>query len=936
MGTFDASELRSGAAALEALATEELFPGQRGERTAVAPTPFGVTRSMIGRRAELGQLFALAHRAATTTTAITVVVGGAAGAGKTRLLREFCGTLPGREAWRILNAEAREDLSPWAPISSWLMTWAGIRADQPLDVNHQRLLAACERNLPPHLVTESAHLIAHALDLGFANSAIVTPLVDTPQTLNSRLFLAVRRVFGAIAQQQPLILCADHVEAIMPETARLVRYLMNGVSGHPVLLVFATRDQAHLDLATGDETQATALHLGDLAPIDLAELVAALCPGVEVPALVTKAITALGPSPRHATEVIRLLAEAGHLRRDAAPGDVTLDHGSAAAGSLLDTAAIQVTPFMLTATQGHALAYHDLVWARLSVMDPDVRAVLERASVLGTRCWVDALIALGRSDYVTVDTPDGHDLAHMMAAPDQITHATLRALDVLTDGEWMQRSERSSLPGETDVVFTNPDLCTMVYAAIEPTRRREYHRVAAHWLQLTPVAREAGAHTAIAHHLVAAERPIDAAQAFRRAGDGARDRFANHEALAAYQQALAYLGDRDLATRLHLWHEVGGLHERMGDLDAALGGFERMLRLAWIAASKVKAAVACNRIGRIWRRRAEVKLAATYLDRAAELFRIAGDARGIATSLDDLGRLLQLQGQFEPARRHLEDALALRQQVGDGRSIATSLAALGALAEDRGDLGVAQRHYQEALARHRAVNDTIGAMRSQLALAALASQGEDPAVAKVAWQQALQAARDLGVVASVGRALYGLGELAVRTQHWDEALRYLGEALRIATDIDEADLEAECRRGLSEVQLRLGNIGLAAEFADASLAQAKLGNMRHLQAKALLALAKALSTNLFDPDKTADVDPAQPPRPTSLFREAISLWRELGKQPEQSVALLEYGRYCVERGMPADAVEALREALVLSPGLTPTQRHDAVALLRTLGADPDS
>ncbi len=76
----------------------------------------------------------------------------------------------------------------------------------------------------------------------------------------------------------------------------------------------------------------------------------------------------------------------------------------------------------------------------------------------------------------------------------------------------------------------------------------------------------------------------------------------------------------------------------------ALGALERMLRLAWVCASRSKAAAAFNKMGRVWRRKGDLKLALEYLNRGLELFRAAGDQRGIAGSLDDIGKSLLMLG----------------------------------------------------------------------------------------------------------------------------------------------------------------------------------------------------------------------------------------------------------------------------------------------------
>ena len=146
-----------------------------------------------------------------------------------------------------------------------------------------------------------------------------------------------------------------------------------------------------------------------------------------------------------------------------------------------------------------------------------------------------------------------------------------------------------------------------------------------------------------------AELTTQAAACYRRAADAARAKFINEKAIRLYARALTCLGEDDLAARIHLWHDLGSVYELKGDFEAALGAFERMLRLAWVVASRTKAAVAFNKMGRVWRRKGDLKLALEYLKRGQELFEQAGDARGIAGSFDDIGRVHYLIGNYDEA-----------------------------------------------------------------------------------------------------------------------------------------------------------------------------------------------------------------------------------------------------------------------------------------------
>ena len=138
-----------------------------------------------------------------------------------------------------------------------------------------------------------------------------------------------------------------------------------------------------------------------------------------------------------------------------------------------------------------------------------------------------------------------------------------------------------------------------------------------------------------------------------------------------------------------------------------------MLRLSWVAASKTKAAVAFNKMGRVWRRKGDLKLALEYLERGLELFRGASDARGIAGSLDDIGKSLHMLGRYDEAHAKITEALARRGKGGDKRAIATSLSRLGDVQQDRGQYDSALTCHREAMELRKAAGDRWGVVVSR-------------------------------------------------------------------------------------------------------------------------------------------------------------------------------------------------------------------------------
>src|SRR6185503_16363106 len=308
--------------------------------------------------------------------------------------------------------------------------------------------------------------------------------------------------------------------------------------------------------------------------------------------------------------------------------------------------------------------YEELVAARLRVMDATERRVLEMAASVGETSWLDAIIALERS-HQTFKDPDGPTLSQIAASGDHSRISVVAAISKLVEREWMIEVPQSSVSGERELRFAYPNLWSIVYKSIDESRRRGYHAVVARWVELHPEGRNPAAQEEVGRHLALAGHPRDAALRYRRAAEAARAQFANERAIRLYDRALACIGDQDHSARIYLWHDLGSIYELIGDFEAALGAFERMLRLSWVAASKTKAAVAFNKMGRVWRRKGDLKLALEYLERGHELFRGTGDPRAIATSLSRLGDVQAVRGQVEAALTCHQEALELRKQTGD-------------------------------------------------------------------------------------------------------------------------------------------------------------------------------------------------------------------------------------------------------------------------------
>ena len=873
----------------------DLFGDGEDELTQAIPAVYDLRSRFTGRKDAIATLERLFAAAIDERTLGFAVVVGQPGIGKSRLLAEL-----GRVARdkapkvRVLTGAGEDGTGPFHAVGRMLGQRFGIAPGTPIIEARERIIAGVADILPPARVTEVAHLLAHLLRVPFDDSPVVTPLLESPQQLETRTFLALRRFLAADAEQRPLVLVLENLELCGAETINLVNYLAAGLRSSAVLMVVTAQPslfELHPSFGAG-ELAPERIDLGALGTDDSDELLRELLrPLGAVPDRLLVHGRSLGGSPRALQELVRLLLESDCIVRG--PG----------ASWRLD--AVRLAESQLPRT------YEQLVLARLAVMDPVNRRVLEMAATIGEVCWMDAVLALERGENLRIDDPDGPTLGQIAASGDHSRTTVAAALTKLVEHEWLIECDPPAMAGERELRFAYPILHQLVGRGVDDARRRQYHRLAAQWVELRPEGRGPAAQEDVARHLEQAGELREAAGRYRRAAEAARTAYDNERAIRLYDRALVCVGGSDHASRIHLWHDLGSVYEHIGDFEAALGAFERMLRLSWVAASKAKAAVAFNKMGRVWRRKGDLKLSLEYLERGAELFRAAGDARGIAGSLDDVGKALHLLGRYDESFAKITEALVRRGKGGDKRSIAASLSNLGVVQQARGEHEAAFNCHREALELRRAAGDRWGAVVSLNNLAVMHHELGDTPEARAGWTEALAEAEAIGSLPTAAMVLTNLGEVAIEEGKLEEARSRLEDALEIVEDIEDRQLESECCRNLAVLENQLGAVGKARDFAERALAVASTAGLKELEGQALLTIGLVLSTSLYDAERTEIMDGVGEPPAETYFRRGLAVLRGIGHDAATARGLELYGRYKIENGEPDAGKDHLREALAI-------------------------
>ncbi len=833
---------------------------------------------------ELKELF-LASREEHTLRIVTIV--GEPGVGKSRLALEFCRSVRAATDTRVLSGAAGGPADPsYAPITSVLAERFGIaHSELPSDAR-DKIEAAVERVMPERQRREVTHLLAHLMRLPYPNSPVLEPLAEVPGQLEVRTFIAARRFFQKDSEDRALLIHIDCADRAGSETVNLIHYLAEGLRSCPVMFLITARPtlfRRHPNWGQG-EFPHHRMVIPPLAAEEAESLFKELIhiPGVPLE-LIQVARDRLGGSPRCIEDFTRFLLESGCVKPTS--GTWVLSQAR------LSTLTIPRT-------------HEEILRARLRALPGDEQEVLEKAAAVGETFWLDALVSIARSESLKAGDPDGPTLEEIAESGEQNKKRITAQLESLCTKGLVTISLESTIAGEKEYQFAYPPLWDLAHEMLEERDRRRYHHLVAQWLELRPEGRLPERQEEAGRHRQQAGDMVGATARFRRAADAARMRYLNDRAIRLYHRALACVGESDVATRMHLWHDLGNVYQLKGDLDSALDAFERMLRLSWVVASRSKGAVAFNKMGRVWRQKGNLDLTLEYLERGRELFRQAGDKRGVATSQDDISQTHWMLGRYKEALDLSAKALEGRRALADKRSIAVSLSNIGNIERDRGLFDEAEACYQEAMQLRKEVGDRYGYVISLTNLGTLAFERGELQPARDYWEDAFTEAEQIGALPLQVILLNYLSETALSLGKNNEARKGIERAMTLAQEIEDKRAYVEILRNLALVELNEGHNRLAKKYCQECLEMAQKSQMRDLVGKAIMTLGEAYAATLFDESGHGDSTGVA----EDHFRKAIKVFREMGNEAELAKGLRRLGEYQVEKGSLDKGLKTLEEA----------------------------
>jgi protein O-GlcNAc transferase len=275
-------------------------------------------------------------------------------------------------------------------------------------------------------------------------------------------------------------------------------------------------------------------------------------------------------------------------------------------------------------------------------------------------------------------------------SPDALAAAVVRGLTNHVLGELL----RERAQGEQATENTRSDPFTAAAAAVEQ------------------IAEEENIDPAVLAQQGVDVSEIEAKLKKRAEAHETKGREENRLSARYYRQigALAFLHDTDKA--LHAYakateldpddpdgsNQLGRLQFRIGEFDAAIASFERVLDLGTHAADQAVIAKATSNLGLIYKTRGDLDQAEAMHRKSLAINEQLGHKEGMADQYGNLGLVYQARGDFDQAEAMHRKSLAIEEQLGRKEGMAADYGNLGLVYQARGDLDQAEAMHRKSLA----------------------------------------------------------------------------------------------------------------------------------------------------------------------------------------------------------------------------------------------
>jgi len=823
----------------------------------------GLRAPLIGRDHEMRTLLQAHDGVARSGQPHLATIYGPAGSGKSRLTTEFIDTI-GSARVRSGRCLPYGEGITYYPLQLILRADADIGIAEPRNVALQKLRAATLSAFGDE--AEEADGVARRVSVlaGLERADDVLPEVQ-PDQLREELSFGIRRYLERRAAAGPLVLVFEDVHWAEPGLLDLIESLAEWSRAPILILCLARPDFRELRPTWGSgAANTTAISLSPLSSEETRRLIAELLAVDDLPEHVrSEVVTRAEGNPLYVEEFLRMLMETGRIEKRA-------DRWTASAS----LATVEVPPTL----QG-------LITARLDRVAPEVKALLQRASLAGRLFSADALTALAEG-----------------AAPDAGLLRDAIRRDLLVEAD-----ERALGSGRV-FRFKHVLIRDVAYSTVPKSERSRLHDRYGRWLEESLGDRRHEIADIIAFHaeqafLLARELGATGSEVLgRRALDllleAARSSYERADPFASlilYRRAAA-IGEVVSATAPEHAEIAGRIllaRDRTTTTPLSAAEIDEGIRIARAAApNKVLPELLAIRAREERLRDDDAAAADETLEEAVRAAQATEDADLITQMMFVRAFDRYMMNDIDGMYRRLLEAHEHVKRTGSKRG-GVILFWLGRAATNRGDFTTARAFVEEAVASRPYQTKWFRGIGFQARAVHALDLGDYP-VAIDAARQARDLMREVGQPGFVAGAAWTLGEALLAHGDAAAARDALVEAVDIFERRGQKGQIPEARARLARASLGLGD--LAGARTSAEIAR-EVAMPTDIESRYIAAVA-------LGEVHEAEGDPAAAER---LLREAVALLEPGGLGNVLAKAREQYARFLLRNGRRDEARAQLAE-----------------------------
>ena len=816
--------------------------------------------NFVGRAAQLTELEACFQRAIATDRRLGVLIQGAAGTGKSRLVAELVArrTAAGSPMRVIATAASPASrLAPFALVIDLYQAALGLAPARGRAARRQvvdRLLHLMSRG---GVSTPRARAVA--IDLDRAMELRDGLGVGAPEVadLRPRISAGLAAFRVAMAdRERPLLTIIEDVHQADSASLEVLRHTLAVPAHGPELLVLTARPEG-----APPPVVDTVITIGDLVGGELRALIADRLGDAGTPVNIAAVLARGGGNPLFVEELADAVRDAG------------------ASGEDVPASA------------------RDVVMARMERLSAGARAALRFASVLGGVVRTRLLEELLGEDWTA--TRQSGELDDL--------RTPVPELDELVQAGFVVRPQGATGSAEGELQFARGLVREVVYDSLSARAQRESHARVGRLLASRFFAGREEPPAAIAEHLERGGELAGAAAFWLRAGRLALTASDADAAVACFSRTLVL--DRELGavpptatSRVRRREALAGreeAHRLQGDLGSDPLDLDELQLLCEGEPARL-ADVAIRRAQRMLRL-GDYANASVATVVAEDHATAAGDDRLRGEALRVRGEILERLGRFDEA---LAVVGAARDLFHRQRAIHDEMAAM----IGRGRIHLLRAHYEAARDAYRpvvALIDRTGdpwlerIVTNHVAVIEMCLGNFTQAMASA--QRSLELCRRYGDRAREGDGLSVCGIILLEVGLYDRAAATFGEALEILTRTASRWSRADCLIYAGVCDVRRGRVG-GLQMLDDALGEARRLGARYLEANVLVARAGAQLRLQALPAAIEDAADG-----TVVAREATLVGYEIQGLARHALALSRTGNRNAEAGALVHRALALLE-----------------------------